>query len=252
MTLEEQFVEIWALLQLEQARAAYLIDWGTEALAAGDDSPGLRRLAGAYAHEPLRDVLPWWQRAVRELKLTPPELGVHFRPYTRLLCQMVLRGERPSLDILQRLAQLQYQLPETDPLLYFFVELQDGLELLALDPQEAYAVYPELRGQPPEQLIAQECELFLAMSQVPELPAEMFTGMLCLRCGQISRPAYLPVKQSLKGHLLTLWKSGGKAFQAVCPACESNELEPFYSPQARWQWLTQQGFPAPDQPRSAH
>lgn len=199
-----------------------LIDWGVMALEKGVDSPALRRLAGCYSHESLAEVEPWFDRALAELKMdlaTTFEMGPLFRPYSRLLASLVLAGDLAPRLGLKRLAALLYQTPVIDRLLYFFSELDDALDFWPQDPDEAKALCPELAEMPPEDCIRAECELFLAMSEYPELREDLFLLAYCPSCETLARPLYRPMPEPWSESIKRLFARGYRPHQALCSQC---------------------------------
>jgi hypothetical protein len=237
LNFENELLEISALRSLGRITGPDLIAWAVKALTEGYDSPALRRLAGCYADEALADIAPWLERALSELNIMLPTLAPDFRSYSCLLAQAVLDGELlPKLG-LKRLAELLYDLPETDRLLYFFLELQDAAEIIDSETEEALCIYPELAQESLENCILAECQLFLAFSQIKDLPTELFLEAICLNCAQQDKPLYRPVPEPWTTKMHRLFAKDYRHQEAHCRHCQSKELLSLSSVAGRQNWL---------------
>lgn len=241
LTFSEFSLEIAALKALGRLTGTDLIDWAVQGLTEGYDSPALRRLAGAYAREPLSEIEPWFDKALAEMEylLSPEPLDPFFRPYSRLVAKWILNSKLPEEQGLKRLSELLYQTPQCDRLLYFFSELQDALDFWPHEPKEAFALCPELKELSPETCIRRECELFLAFSQRENLPEELFLWAYCQHCGHWARPAYTRVNQKLMDKIRKPFFSSESVYQAECAHCGTPHPLSMNTQAGRQLWLDQ-------------
>ncbi|PIQ29273.1 hypothetical protein COW36_17180 [bacterium (Candidatus Blackallbacteria) CG17_big_fil_post_rev_8_21_14_2_50_48_46] len=238
---ENGLLELTALEALNLISTSDCIGWGVAMLSAGYDSPALRRLAGCYSHEHLADVLPWLEKSRQELKLERPELGALFRPYSIWLAQQILGGQLAPVLGLKRLAQLNYQLRDWDPLLRFFCELDDAADFLPQAPEEAGYLFKELESLSLIECILEECRLFLAYSEFEALPESLFREVFCPTCQTQALPVYRPMPEPLSEKLKRLWQGVGRPREAVCTQCGARELLRLDSQAGRRWWLENSG-----------
>ncbi|MGV3526339.1 MAG: hypothetical protein ACO1RX_19120 [Candidatus Sericytochromatia bacterium] len=206
-----------------------LIAWACAQLAAGEDSPALRRLAGLREGDPASESQVWLERLLAEqggptsLLPTDPELG----QYAVQVAQRICRGERAPLLGLDELVALQQLRHQSDPLLEPLLDLHAALELERAEPGCGVILYPELSPQP-ETDVQAECALYLAWQEQP-LPPGGLHALWCPDCQQFSPPPLQPawaqptswLKRLLRRVMPGLNRGGTTPPGPICGACGS-------------------------------
>lgn len=232
---KHSLTELAAGLALARTGTPELIAWAAAALAQGEDTPSLRRLAGCYAQDAFFDTLPWFRRCLTEMRIHLPDSDRLLSDYASLLARRIQSGEQEALAGLREMISLNYSRQQSDPLLGPLSDLLAAAELQA-DELGSYAwLYPEFASMPLTELIREECRLYLALRD--ETVDELLTSSWCLSCGQREKALVQP---RLQGWAQTLWRRvcGNQAeLRTSCPHCGSEELLPLTRLAGRQKYL---------------
>lgn len=233
--LLEGLIELTAREALSEALVGEYIAWGVLALELGIDSPAIRRLAGLYAHDSSEQARHGLDRSLAELGLNKPEGDRAIGDYIALTARRILRGELEPVLGLSRLSQLNYARVVREALLQTMCDLQAAAELRDDQLANYTWLYPDFDARPLDELIRQECELYLKLRDTA--PPDLLETSWCLACGQRDKPLSQARTQNW---LKTLWRMVSQhpvLKEPVCRHCGHAELMPLSHPEARQRFL---------------
>lgn len=200
-----------------------LIDWAVGLLEHKIETAHVLKLACAYVQESRFDLEVLFQKSLSELKLLFPEDDQLFKDYAVLIAHAVLRNEVPPATGLDLLNQVNYQRQEWDPLLRPICDLYAAVELSA-DHMQSY-LYAEFEQMPLADLIREECQLYLDLSQLETqdlLPEDLLNTSYCLNCAHRIKPVQAP-----ESWLAKTWRqlTGNQALRPwMCPDCNNTRF----------------------------
>jgi hypothetical protein len=82
------------------------VEWAGEMLTQGYDSVSLRMLAGLNRLTSTSEAEHYFLRSIKELNLTPPEVGTAIRAYACEIAQLLVDGKITGRDGVRRLYQI--------------------------------------------------------------------------------------------------------------------------------------------------
>ena len=195
---------------LGKASSSDYIDWASQCLSQGDDSPALLSLACAYAYQRKWEILPLYHQARLELGLPQRSEQQLLLAGARLQAAAYLSHESSAIATLERLYALwqasDYHLP--------YLGWISGMDEAASSPEFGSYFYPGLQTQSWEQLLLQECQAFLNLSG-SQGPEPGYQSRVCQHCGAIQPES--KIQEAPWFHNLFLLKRAGEA--AVSQAC---------------------------------
>jgi hypothetical protein len=103
--IEDALIDL-LLQRLETtANAAAMVDWATDALVAGADTPALGILAGLDRNTSVFEAAPWLDKSLAELKVPPPSPVQLRRAFVGAVSRALMAGKITSDAALDRIHQ---------------------------------------------------------------------------------------------------------------------------------------------------
>ena len=203
---------------LEEDRSEDYINWATEMLQAGNESPLLVHLAGLDL-EPIdsEEVEVCFSRCTKELGLHWPDRNEAKRQYQKKLAEQILNGQRDPFVVLTELARLYPHVISDESLseIWFNVDV----DLFGGDGPIFSSASADLE---PAEYIKAEAQLFIDLLQI-DLPSDFLNKYICESCGNF-------------GYAGDIWKPGSKllafakrifsirSFTMTCKVCGAKEI----------------------------
>ena len=103
--LEDALIDVLVQRLAGTVTAASIVDWATDALVAGEDTPSLVVLAGLDRHGSVFDVTPRLDTALTELGVRPFAPADLRRAYVGMVSRAVMAGRVTSREALDRIHQ---------------------------------------------------------------------------------------------------------------------------------------------------
>lgn len=200
-----------------------LINWAVKLLEQDIETPHVLSLASAYSHDSRHDLEVLFKKACRDLNLEFPDGDAILKEYALLVAQHVLQNEIPPKTGLDLLNHVNYQRQDWDPLLRPISDLYAAVELSA-DQMQLY-LYAEYDQMPLNDLIREECQLYLDLSQLESqglLPEDLLHTSYCLHCDHRINPVQAPESWWQK-----TWRqvTGNQALRPwSCPDCSNTRF----------------------------
>ena len=93
------------LVQRLHARvtSAMIVDWATDALRNGEDTPSLAILAGLDRTSSVYETMPWLDKALSELNVVPPPPAELRRAFVAVVSRALMAGRITSEQALDRI-----------------------------------------------------------------------------------------------------------------------------------------------------
>lgn len=212
------------------ALAEDYIDWATECLTQGQDSPSLRVLAGLHPRWERHEVEQYFQGTCRELGIAAIPADAPPRETARLV-QEVYRGGKISADeAVRMMADLYTRSAYSDPVLSIWFEIEEELSLQG-SGHEGCFYSPELLEHL-EETVEREFALFSQAVALP-LPPGFNRFIRCSRCSAIGPPKlkHRSATDAIKAGIRGAWAK--PALWATCEHCGSFDYRGISDPDVR-------------------
>lgn len=156
------------------------VDWALAKLMAGETSRHLCILAG-MEHEPLDDVRVEFKRALKELQISVDESFDVYSSYARIVAQETVAGVRSPCESLHAFCEIYYSSGYRDEYVKF-IDIEEGVNAWDANDGVYDSLCPELRSRSVDEVIRDECDLFLALFDAI-LPSDIYSQAYCKKCG---------------------------------------------------------------------
>ncbi|MBW4473535.1 MAG: ABC transporter ATP-binding protein [Stenomitos rutilans HA7619-LM2] len=168
---------------LHQIFADDYIDWATELLVKGYDSPNLRILAGLDRRSSVFDIETYFIHAIKELDIEEPEPKAAIRAYACEIAQQIINGQFISLrQAIQPLYQIWLD-TDHDPDYVIWLELDDALD--SLYAGEFPYSYPSATLENIDAIVHQEAARFVNQLLQPEADVVLQLTNISKRFGSL-------------------------------------------------------------------
>lgn len=102
---EDALIDLLVQRMAARVTAAAIVDWATDALVAGEDTPSLVILAGLDRAASVFEITPWLDKAISELKVVQPPAADLRRALVGVVSRALMAGRITSEEALDRIHQ---------------------------------------------------------------------------------------------------------------------------------------------------
>lgn len=99
--IEDAVIELLIQRMAATVTSASIVDWATDALVAGEDTPSLVILAGLDRASSVFETTPWLDKALAELNVLPPAPDELRRAYVGVVSRALMAGRLNSEQALE-------------------------------------------------------------------------------------------------------------------------------------------------------
>lgn len=138
------------------------VSWAIGMLSSEQQSAALQMLAGLTSPYNSFEVSDLFDRAIRDLKLHPPEKDLGIRCYVTEVTQAYLIGKIPSADIIRELSQICIKLDYPKYLMMWY-DLDDALS--DIEANEYPVTLPEAYNNDFDAIVKKKAEEFMTQME---------------------------------------------------------------------------------------
>ncbi|MGD1940570.1 MAG: hypothetical protein ACFB0G_04610 [Leptolyngbyaceae cyanobacterium] len=213
---------LWLYRRMSYAIPEDYVEWATQRLCEGQDSPSLRVLAGLEPKLERDEIKPYFIKACTELSLEMPLKAEEPRTTAEVIRKIYGLSNLPPERAIDMMTELYQETNHSDPILSVWFEIAEELSLKGSGHEGCF--YPLAEFNSLDEVVKKELALFARASRLA-LPEDFMAFIKCDRCGYIGQ-SKIECKLS-------------EANWHTCRRCNSSDYQRMTSPKVRDDYFQQ-------------